>query len=97
MLLSSPRYKAWEEEQMWCLKSQKPLNPLENVEVDIILFAPDKRAADLSNKTESIMDLLVLAGYLKDDNWFVVPKLSLIFGGVDVQNPRAEIIIKKSL
>lgn len=39
------------------------------------------------------MDLLVDAGILADDNWFVVPQLKLRFGGKDKINPRCEIII----
>ncbi len=94
MLISSKEYLAWEQENLWLLKAQKPLKPLEYVKVDIVIVAPDKRASDLSNKCESLMDLLVLAEYLKDDNWFVVSELNLKFGGVDKANPRAEIIIK---
>jgi hypothetical protein len=41
------------------------------------------------------MDLLVDNGILKDDSWFIVPKLTLIFGGVDKNNPRAEITINE--
>jgi hypothetical protein len=55
------------------------------------LFAPDRRAGDLTNKAESVMDLLVECGHIEDDNWFVVPELKLLFGGVDKENPRVEI------
>lgn len=62
--------------------------------VQIEFFARDKRGNDLSNKAESIMDLLVDAGILADDNWHVVPILGLIYRGVDKANPRALITIK---
>ena len=34
--------------------------------------------ADLTNKAESVMDLLVDYGVLKDDCWTVVPALGLV-------------------
>ena len=40
-----------------------------------------KRLFDLSNKAESVMDLLVDYRYLSDDNYTVVPDLHLKFGG----------------
>jgi Holliday junction resolvase RusA-like endonuclease len=93
ILLSSPAYNTWNEEQLWYLKGLRCPRSIEKCKVDITFYAPDKRATDLSNKTESIMDLLVDAGILKDDNWYVVSELTLRFGGVDKENPRAEILI----
>jgi hypothetical protein len=40
------------------------------------------------------MDLLVDAGIIDDDNWYVVPEVRFKFGGVDRLNPRAEITIE---
>jgi len=91
--LPSQKYKDWHEEQSYALK--KYGYPDGGVyQVEITIYAPDKRKADLTNKAESIMDLLVDNSILTDDNWFVVNKLTLLFGGVDKQNPRAEIIIE---
>lgn len=59
----------------------------------LTFFAPDKRATDLSNKAESVMDLLVDNRVIEDDNWFVCPDLHLKFGGVDTLKPRCEIEI----
>lgn len=49
---------------------------------------PDKRKADLSNKVESIMDLLVDNGIIEDDSWQYVPRLFMEFIEVDKKNPR---------
>lgn len=57
----------------------------------ILMFAPDKRATDLTNKAESIMDLLTDNGFITDDNWFIISELRLKFGGVEKDNPRAEV------
>lgn len=64
---------------------------IEQCRVTITLYAPDKRKSDLTNKAESVMDLLVDCGFIVDDNWFCVSSVTLIFGGVDTENPRAEI------
>lgn len=61
--------------------------------IELILYPSTKRRADLTNKAESILDLLVDCRIIEDDNWFVVPKVILQFGGVDKTNPRVEITI----
>lgn len=88
MLLPSAKYTEWHKDAMLQLKG------VDKIDKDILFltfYSPDKRPSDLSNKTESIMDLLVDAGLIEDDNWFVIKKLVLIFGGVDKDNPRCEI------
>lgn len=89
ILISTPQFAAWHEEQLWKLKSYK--KKYDECSIVLKFFAPDNRSSDLTNKAESIMDLLVDAGILKDDNWFVVNTLTLQFGGVDKENPRVEI------
>jgi len=93
--IPSPAYKLWHEEQSWVIKKCRPKTPIEKCDVTLIFYAPDRRAADLTNKAESIMDLLVDNGIIKDDNWFVVIKLNLIFNEVDKENPRVIINILK--
>lgn len=65
--------------------------------IELIFYPSTKRKADATNKAESVMDLLVDAGIIEDDNWFVVPKVELQFGGVDKEKPRVEIIIHEIL
>lgn len=62
-------------------------------EIIITIFSENKVKSDLSNKAESIIDLLVDNCVIRDDNWFEVPRLVLNFGGVDKSNPRAEVQI----
>lgn len=94
-MVPSEAHEVWHKEQMmWVRLGWPRMLVLSSVrKVQITFFAGDKRAGDLSNKAESIMDLLVDAQILKDDNWFVVPELLLKMGGVDKEKPRAEIII----
>lgn len=90
-LVSSPQYLAWHKEQSYRLK--KIPKPIEHCIIEINFYAPDNRKTDLSNKAESIADLLVDNKILKDDNWFCVKKLHLNFIEVDKHNPRAIITI----
>lgn len=97
-IISSEDYMAWHTVAMYELKSQ--LKGMANRiresgphQIDITIYSENKRRGDLTNKAESIMDLLVDISVIEDDNWFVVPKVTLHFGGVDKKNPRAEIEI----
>lgn len=87
-------YNTWHEEKMWEIKKHVPRSPIEKVDKVIIHFyASTRRQADCTNKAESIMDLMVDAGIIKDDNWFVCPDVHPQFMGVDKNNPRAEVRI----
>ena len=92
VIAPSSEHAKWERDakKQLSLQSQAGTKLFGDV-ITIKIFAPDRRASDLTNKAESIMDLLVACGHIDDDNWFVVKRLNLIFGGVDRENPRAEI------
>ena len=90
LLISSQSYVDWHNEQMWMLKKHKV--HFDKCRMILTFFFPDNRKTDLTNKTESIMDLLVDSGILLDDNWTVVNELTLISKGVDKKNPRVEIV-----
>lgn len=88
----SSAYTKWEKE---AIRSLGQVSLIEKVScITMTLYPPTKRKADLGNKFESLADMLVKAGVLQDDNYFVVPKVVLIFGGVDKENPRAEVEIE---
>ena len=93
IVIPSKNHEAWHEEQSYMIKKYRPKKPIEKCEVEILFYAPDKRKADLTNKAESLMDLLVDNNFIVDDNWFVCYEIKLYFGGVDKKNPRAEVII----
>ena len=61
--------------------------------IKIVFWWGCRRKCDLSNKAESIMDLLVKCGVVKDDSWDIVPELILVSGGIDKNKPRAEVFI----
>jgi hypothetical protein len=89
VLITQKKYTDWHKEQSRALLGTPPLpNPCS---LTIVIYLPDARKTDLTNKAESIMDLLVDNAILEDDNWNCVPILLLISGGIDRANPRAEI------
>lgn len=95
-IISSADYLAWHETQSWALKKfkQKHKNTMEGpLMVRMTFWADNKRQFDLTNKAESVMDLLVDNGILKDDSWAVVDEVVLKFGGVDKDNARVEVEI----
>lgn len=96
-MLSSASYKKWHADAISQILAQKILESDMHItrvgRMYFTIFAPDARKFDLSNKFESIADLLVDAGILADDNYEVLPWVVLQFGGIDRKNPRAEILI----
>lgn len=100
IITDNPAYTKWHKEQIGKLKAVKQCFAQELSQpvrsIAMTLYAPDNRKSDLSNKFESIADILVDAGILKDDNWFEMPSVHLYFGGVDKLHPRAEIAINPS-
>ena len=97
ILLPGDHHEKWKNEVITELdvESIAP-DPIGKVkEIELIFYPKTNRKADLSNKAESIMDLLVDVDILEDDNWTIVPRLILRFGKSDKINPRVEVIIKK--
>ena len=82
-------YRTWHKDASSQLIGQKAIPTPCKLIIDF--WFPDARKTDLSNKTESIMDLLVDNGIIPDDNCLEIPQLLLIYRGIDRLNPRAEI------
>lgn len=70
---------------------QLPIRGILGIAVD--LFPSTARLADCSNKVESVLDFMVDAGIISDDNWREVPMVCVAFNGVDRENPRAAVEI----
>lgn len=94
-MVPSAAHEAWHTEQMAAILPLKdrPRKIARVKSVEIHFTADSERRADLSNKAESIMDLLVDVGILTDDNWFVVPELKLVLDGVNKLAPKAVVTI----
>jgi hypothetical protein len=88
ILLPSAKYKEWHKDASEQLP--KPDNQ-EYHNIHCTFYAPNKRKFDLSNKFESVADLLVDNKIIEDDNWSILENVVMLFGGVCPQNPRVEI------
>ncbi len=90
MNFPSKAYVQWERDSAWFLPDQY----IDKVKkVVLTIYAPNRRRGDLSNKWESVLDLMVKKGLINDDSWWDVPHCEFIFGGVDRKNPRAEVVV----
>ena len=92
-MVPSQAHEDWHRDASLQIARFRPKRPLERAEVTITIYAADRRRADLTNSAESILDLLVDAGFLVDDNWHVVPRVTLRFGGVAQRDAHTEILI----
>ena len=61
--------------------------------LEMKFYSETARAADLDNKATTVLDLLQEARIIENDNWNIVTKLILEYGGKDKENPRCEITI----
>ena len=94
IIISSKNYLDWERDQLKLIKYTVHEALIENdYQLSVRFYPSTKRKFDLSNKVESIQDLLVKAGVISDDNYCVINSLHVYFGEVDRNNPRAEIEI----
>lgn len=92
-LIPSKSYQSWHEEWMWKLKKYVPKNPIEKCEMICKFYFPDLKRRDMSNIFESIADILVDVGILRDDCWTVLSDTHNIAIGKDKENPRVEVYI----
>ena len=63
--------------------------------VTIYIWAKDHVRRDLDNQATSILDALVAAGVIPDDSMKYVISLQVEFMGVDKNDPRAEVMVRK--
>ena len=68
-IMPSKQYQDYEAEAVWHCKRARVQRPIEEpVEVKCLFYMPTRRRVDLTNLLESIDDVLVRAGVLKDDH-----------------------------
>lgn len=87
-LFPSSKYTQWHKEALLQLTGKESIK---TDTLQITFFAGDNRKFDLTNKAESIMDTLVDAGLLEDDNYSIISDLRLKFGGVEKDQARCEV------
>jgi Holliday junction resolvase RusA-like endonuclease len=89
----SSKYTAWHKDAVKQLQGVKPIPS--KTPLIFTYYSDSLRSGDLSNKWQSIEDTFTDCGIIKDDNWHILPDIHMIFGGVDRENPRAEIEYEK--
>ncbi len=84
----SSKYTAWHKDASFQIRGAHI-----QTQKDFVLkfYMPDNRRTDLTNKAESVMDLLVDNSLIEDDCWQITGQVTLIPAGVDKENPRVEI------
>lgn len=87
----SSKYTEWHKDASFQLKKFCPIDHSPEDGVQLKFWMPDNRRCDLTNKAESVMDLLVDNEFLEDDCWQITGLVELSCGGVDKENPRVEI------
>jgi len=91
----SKKYSLWHKDSSRQMESQyKPYDPIKETKHILLEFTFGTRhRADLTNKAESVMDLLVDLGILKDDNFFICPQIVLT-GKYEKDKAGVEVTIK---
>ena len=92
MSFPSAAYKKWHKENLNKCPQIDWNGSL--LKITIHIRFKDLRKADITNKVESVMDMMVDAGTIEDDSWKICPFLVLT-GSLDRENPGASICIEK--
>lgn len=96
-ITSSKNQKEWEKIEFLNLAKWKNINNFCEIfskcSISMVFHVKGKRKFDLDNKSTTVLDLLVKCEIIKDDNWEVVPELSLKYQKSDTNY--TEILIKK--
>ena len=93
ILANNKKYLAWKRGAEIEALNQAKREYTDGVEIEMTFFIKDKRPRDLDNMVASVLDVLVEANVIVDDNCFVVRGMHANFGGIDRTNPRAEVEI----
>ena len=87
---SSTRYAEWEQWAKKELNNGVTFKPIQRCEIEFTLQFGDRRRRDITNTLEGVLDALVLAGILADDNYNVVQKIT----ARGAYNPTKEFVCK---
>lgn len=93
-ILPSEKYKEYESMALWYIpKRGVPIDFPVNIKC--VFYMPTNRPCDLTNHLESIDDVMVKAGLLKDDNYKILASHDGSRVMVDKNNPRTEVEITR--
>lgn len=90
-IMPSKKYKEYEKNALWFIPKgwmiDKPVN------VQCLFYMPTRRKCDLVNMQEAILDVMVKAGLLADDNYSIVQSMDGSRVLYDKEHPRTEVFI----
>lgn len=89
----SKQYRDYERDAMWFIPKGKQIDYPVNIKC--LFYMPTKRPCDLTNMLESVDDVMVKAGLLKDDNYKIVVSHDGSRVLYDKFNPRTEVYIER--
>lgn len=89
----SKQYQDYERDAMWFVPKGKQIDYPVNIKC--LFYMPTKRPCDLTNMLESVDDVMVKAGLLKDDNYKIVVSHDGSRVLYDKFNPRTEVYIER--
>ena len=94
IILPSEKYKEYESIALWYIPKMGEAIDFP-VNVKCVFYMPNNRLCDLTNHLESIDDVMVKAGLLKDDNYKIIASHDGSRVLVDKDNPRTEVEITR--
>ncbi len=91
IVVPSKAYTEYEKNALWfipkCETIYRPVN------VKCLFYMPTRRKCDLVNMQEAILDVMVKAGLLADDNYTIVQSMDGSRVLYDKEHPRTEVYI----
>lgn len=87
----SEQYKVYEAQALWFIPKSECIDYPVNVKC--LFYMPTRRRCDLTNLLESIDDIMVKAGLLKDDSYAIIESHDGSRVLYDKENPRTEVVI----
>lgn len=90
-IMPSKKYKEYEKMALWFIPKNKHIN--KPVNVKCLFYMPTRRKCDLVNMQEAILDVMVRAGLLEDDNFSIVQSMDGSRVLYDKNAPRTEVYI----
>lgn len=90
-ILPSKQYTQYEKDAMWFIPGGETIKHPVNVKA--VFYMDTRRRVDLVNLQEALLDVLVRAGLLEDDNCTIVASMDGSRVLYDKEHPRTEITI----
>lgn len=93
-ILPSKQYTQYEKDAMWFIPGGETIKHPVNVKA--VFYMDTRRRVDLVNLQEALLDVLVRAGLLEDDNCTIVASMDGSRVLYDKERPRTEVIITEA-